>query len=403
MYFNLDNQRKQKILNYYKNEADNYRRKKQEAKKQQIQEEINYLREREEKQHESDLKLIQENYRKKNALMQEYLEMLKKTKNYLPGYHFKSKNNDVIINNWGKSKEESLEDNIHYNNNYYHSNNYKNNSFDCNKYNSNSFNELNPIEKARLIIKPIDSMNKFLTDEQNENEVKNYFLRQRKNKENFYKELLYSQYENTAKKNKNIFGTEDMLILKQKKKKLITENPYREKNEYGFGNSNLVNNPILNPENNMRYNKYFKDFYPDTPLEKIEIGNKPFKDNDFGSLKNLNNLNNDNQTKVDNYSNNFNEYNNYINKNNNTFINNYMNEKRQSNMATNGENIINNYKINDDILKDKKNYRLSRNFSDINNGFKTLNNNYNINYNNDFESRNQPLNNATRSMSQIYI
>ena len=403
MYFNLDNQRKQKILNYYKNEADNYRRKKQEAKKQQIQEEINYLREREEKQHESDLKLIQENYRKKNALMQEYLEMLKKTKNYLPGYHFKPKNNDVIINNWGKSKEESLEDNIHYNNNYYHSNNYKNNSFDCNKNNSNSFNELNPIEKARLIIKPIDSMNKFLTDEQNENEVKNYFLRQRKNKENFYKELLYSQYENTAKKNKNIFGTDDMLILKQKKKKLITENPYREKNEYGFGNSNLVNNPILNPENNMRYNKYFKDFYPDTPLEKIEIGNKPFKDNDFGSLKNLNNLNNDNQTKVDNYSNNFNEYNNYINKNNNTFINNYMNEKRQSNMATNGENIINNYKINDDILKDKKNYRLSRNFSDINNGFKTLNNNYNINYNNDFESRNQPLNNATRSMSQIYI
>lgn len=403
MYFNLDNQRKQKILNYYKNEADNYRRKKQEAKKQQIQEEINYLREREEKQHESDVKLIQENYRKKNALMQEYLEMLKKTKNYLPGYHFKPKNNDVIINNWGKSKEESLEDNIHYNNNYYHSNNYKNNSFDCNKNNSNSFNELNPIEKARLIIKPIDSMNKFLTDEQNENEVKNYFLRQRKNKENFYKELLYSQYENTAKKNKNIFGTDDMLILKQKKKKLITENPYREKNEYGFGNSNLVNNPILNPENNMRYNKYFKDFYPDTPLEKIEIGNKPFKDNDFGSLKNLNNLNNDNQTKVDNYSNNFNEYNNYINKNNNTFINNYMNEKRQSNMATNGENIINNYKINDDILKDKKNYRLSRNFSDINNGFKTLNNNYNINYNNDFESRNQPLNNATRSMSQIYI
>ena len=403
MYFNLDNQRKQKILNYYKNEADNYRRKKQEAKKQQIQEEINYLREREEKQHESDVKLIQENYRKKNALMQEYLEMLKKTKNYLPGYHFKPKNNDVIINNWGKSKEESLEDNIHYNNNYYHSNNYKNNSFDCNKNNSNSFNELNPIEKARLIIKPVDSMNKFLTDEQNENEVKNYFLKQRKNKENFYKELLYSQYENTAKKNKNIFGTDDMLILKQKKKKLITENPYREKNEYGFGNSNLVNNPILNPENNMRYNKYFKDFYPDTPLEKIEIGNKPFKDNDFGSLKNLNNLNNDNQTKVDNYSNNFNEYNNYINKNNNTFINNYMNEKRQSNMATNGENIINNYKINDDILKDKKNYRLSRNFSDINNGFKTLNNNYNINYNNNFESRNQPLNNATRSMSQIYI
>ena len=41
MYFNLDHQRKLKILNYYKKEADEYRKKKQEQKRQQIQEELN--------------------------------------------------------------------------------------------------------------------------------------------------------------------------------------------------------------------------------------------------------------------------------------------------------------------------------------------------------------------------
>ena len=46
MYFNLDHQRKLKILKYYQKEADEYRRKKEEAKKQQIQEELYFLHER---------------------------------------------------------------------------------------------------------------------------------------------------------------------------------------------------------------------------------------------------------------------------------------------------------------------------------------------------------------------
>ena len=372
MYFNLDHQRKLRILNYYKKEADEYRKKKEEEKKQKIQEELSYLQEREKKQQESDEQLSLEESRKKKALMEEYLEMLQKTKNYLPGYHFKPKNNEVIINNWGKSKEETIEEN----NNYYNLINSKNKSvaFNENSFNNKEFNALNSKDKVRLLIRPIDSMNKFLTDEQNENEVKSFFLKQKKNKQNYYKDLLYSQYENTAKKNKNIFGTEDMLILQQKKKKLITENPYRQKNEYFVGDSNLKNNPILNPENNMRYNKYLKNFYKDITL--ID-NNAPSNDNDM-------------KIKVDEYNNNFIKY-----DNNAKNTNNYM--------AMNGSNIISDYKINNDINKYKLNNNngLSRNFSDIYNNYKTSNDVYsNIN---NIGNKHKMLSMSKRSMSQIQI
>ena len=303
--------------------------------------------------------------------MDEYLEILQKTKNYLPGYHYRPKNNAVIINNWGKSKEESIEEN----NNYYNMINNKNKSlsFDENSYNNynNAFNSMNNNDKVRLLIKPIDSMYKFLTDEQNENEVNSFFLKQKKNKQNFYKNLLYSQYENTAKKNKNIFGTDDMLILQQKKKQLITENPYRQKNEYFFGDSNLKNNPILNPENNMRYNKYFKNFYKDISL------------NDINNEENINGNSNGNINDI---------------------------EKNRSNyMAMNGSNIISDYKLNNEINKYKINYNnngLSRNFSDIYNNYKTSNDNYNIkNYNiyDNIENKHTMLSNSKRSLSQIQI
>lgn len=386
MYFNLDNQKKEKILKYYKNQADEYRRHKEEAKKQRIKEELNYLHQREQKQQETDEKIFLENNRKKKALMDEYLEMLRKTKNYLPGYHFKPKNKEVIINNWGKTKEEFLKEN-NSNNDLYNINKYKNKSIDINSY--NKFNSLNPIEKAKIIIRPIDSMNKFLTDEQNEKEVNSFFMRQKQNKQNFYKDLLYSQYKNNILKNKNIFGTEDILILKEKKKKLITENPYKRKNEYGFGDSNLENNPILNPENNIRYNKYFKDFYSDN--------------ND-----NINNINNSNNSNInieiiDDCNNNYNDYK-YNNENKDIYKNNYINQKNGINLANNGSNIMNTYKIN--IPKYKINNALSRNFSDIYSNYKTINNNYNINNHiniNNEGNRHKLLNNSKRNFSQIQI
>ena len=364
MYFNLDRQRKQKLLNDYKKELLDYQRKKQEAKKLKIEEERNFLHETEIKQQKSDEIILQEQNRKKKALMQEYLDMIKKTKNYLPGYHFQPKNKEVIINNWGKSKEEFYKENKI--NNNFHTINLNNNSYDVNR-----FNNLSEIEKVKQIIKPVDSMSKFLTDEQNENEVKSYFLKQKQNKLNFYKNLLYSQHNDSVKKNLNLYGTEDILILKQKKKKLLTENPYRQKNEYRFGNSSLVNNPILNPENNMRYNKYFKELYPDINTDRTYNSNYP-DNNDENNQNNNNTSNNliDEENGNNNYKvNNMNEY----QFNNNNYKNNCINEELENNMAKNGNNIINDFSNNKgfyyDYCKNNSNFRannrLSRNNSDI--------------------------------------
>ena len=339
MYFNLDYQKKQNILKYYKKEADEHRRKKEEEKNQKIQEEINYIQQIEQNQYESDKKISEENNRKKKAIMREYLEMLQKTKNDIPGYHYSPKNREVIINNWGKTKEEYLKENK---NNIYNKNKYNNKSIDI-----SSFKYMSPIRKEKLDIKPIDTMSKFLTDDINNKEIESYLERQKENKKNYYKDLLYSQYNDSASKNKNRFGTEDYLLMSEKKKKLITENPYREKNVYGFGNTNLENNPIVNPDNNMRYNKYIKNFYLDISSDI----NGMEKNSNINDKINSNNSN-------DYYNKNFN------NVNHNVYKNIYNNQKNENNLAINGSNIMNNYKI--DISKYKNNNDdLSRNFNDI--------------------------------------
>ena len=330
MYFNLDNQRKQNILKYYQKEANDYRRKKEEEKKQRIQEELNYIHQKEQNQHESDEKISEENYKKKKAIMDEYLEMLQKTKNYLPGYHFSPEKKEVIINNWGKSKEEYLRENN--NNNLYSRNKL---------FESNSLKNFNSYNRGKLNIKPIDTMNTYLTDDINDNEINSFLLRQKQNKKNYYKDLLFSQHIDSARKNKNIFGTEDFLVLNERKKKLITENPYRKKNEYGFGDSILESNPIVNPENNIRYNKYLKDFYPNMSSDKNEIDNN----------SNINKINN--KININNY-----------NKDNNIYKNNYNNQKSENNLVINGSNIMNNYNIDISKLK-SNNDNLYRNFKDI--------------------------------------
>ena len=50
-------------------------------------------------------------------------------------------------------------------------------AFNENSFNNKEFNALNSKDKVRLLIRPIDSMNKFLTDEQNLKEVNLFFMR----------------------------------------------------------------------------------------------------------------------------------------------------------------------------------------------------------------------------------
>ena len=355
MFFNLDRQKKLKLLNYYKKEALDSQRKKEAEKKLKIQDELNYLHKKELEELENEKKTIQEQNKKKKALMQDYLQMLKKTKNNIPGFHLQKKNKDVIINNWGKTKEEFLSQN----NNYNIYDRHKSNDYSI----DNNFNSLSQIEKARRIIKPIDSMNQFLTDEQNVDKVNLFFLKRKIIKKDFYKNLLFSQHEESDKLNKNRYGTNDILILKQKKKNLLTDNPYRRKYQLSFGNSNLENNPILNPSNNIKYNKYLKNFFQDTINQNI---NNMFKSNDF-----------------------YNGHKKY----------NYTIERIHNNMTINGNKIKNKFD------KDEK---IVRNFSGIfPNDLKLQNNEFNINGNKSIKKLNlNDINNkilTSRSMSQNFI
>ena len=352
MYFNLDREKKQKILNYYKQEAIDSRRKKETQKKLKIQDELNFLHEKELEELESEKKAMEEQSKKKKALMQEYLQMLQKTKNNIPGYHFQRKNKEVILKNWGKSKEESLKENT----NDFNFNKNKNNSMNI----EDNFNSLSQIEKARQIIKPIDHMNQFLTDEQNLDKVNLFFMQRKNHKRDFYKNLLFSQHEQSNQLNKDKFGTEDILILKQKKKNLISDNPYRKKYQISFNNSTLENNPILNPRNNIRYNKYFKELYQNDIKQNI---NNMFNSNDL-----------------------------YYNKNNNFTI-----ERTHNNMVLTGNNVINSF--------DKKD-KMVRNFSGIlNNDLPKQKNEFNydkeLNLDNINNTNNKILSN--RSMSQKII
>jgi hypothetical protein len=352
MYFNLDREKKQKILNYYKQEAIDSRRKKETQKKLKIQDELNFLHEKELEELESEKKAMEEQTKKKKALMQEYLQMLQKTKNNIPGYHFQRKNKEVILKNWGKSKEESLKENT----NDFNFNKNKNNSMNI----EDNFNSLSQIEKARQIIKPIDHMNQFLTDEQNLDKVNLFFMQRKNHKRDFYKNLLFSQHEQSNQLNKDKFGTEDILILKQKKKNLISDNPYRKKYQSGFNNSTLENNPILNPRNNIRYNKYFKELYQNDIKQNI---NNMFNSNDL-----------------------------YYNKNNNFTI-----ERTHNNMVITGNNVINSFDKRDKIV---------RNFSGIfNNDLPKQKNGHNYDKELNLENINNTNNKilSNRSMSQKII
>jgi hypothetical protein len=185
-------------------------------------------------------------------------------------------------------------------------------------------------------------------------------MRRKNNKRDFYKNLLFSQHEQSDLSNKNKYGTHDILILNRKKKNLISENPYRRKYQYNFGNSTLENNPILNPENNMRYNKYFRDLYQDNIKKEI------------------NNIMTDNNYK-----------------------NNFTIEQTHNNMVINGNNIMKSFDSGNSALnKNDKNFRkfngilnneTPQNKNDINKGF------------NNYEDNNNLNKVLTNSMSQNYF
>ena len=314
MFFNLDKNFKQNLLNEYKQEAQNYYQKKKEEKQRRIQEEREYLAQREQLEKEADEKVYREKMQRKNAQMEEYQTMLMKTKNNIPGYrHNSNKNkNDVVLNNWGGQEK-----------NYQTISRAQIQAPPQDQINNQNFqNSIIPQEKQdtpwrgrRGGYKNEDHMGNLLNDNRNDQELNNYLKEQSDYKQKLYKDLLYSQYEEANNKNLNLYGTNDPLILERKRKRYLSENPYAKKNNYEFGKSNLTHNPITDPQNNMDYNKYLRFSESNSNINNrnniYQINNYQKQSNSFE--QNMGNLNYNNN--INNNANNIN-YNNVINNNN---------------------------------------------------------------------------------------
>jgi len=359
MLFNLDKETKKNILEHYRQEALFKKLKKEEEKKREIEEERKNLEQKQIRQKQTIDIMNKEKFYNRNKLKEEYNLMLQKTKGYIP------RKMDIKINNWGQSKDQFILPEVKTNNNNYINEKTDTKSF-LNNYNKYDFVQLSPYQKEKEILKQVDHMNEYLTDKQNINELIQYFKKQKENRHYFYKDLLFSQYKNALNKNLNLYGTNDELILKQRKKKFISENPYIRQRKYDFGSSSLEHNPILNPENNYDYNKY--------------INFKNFSING----RNNNRLKENKGKSYDNYlQRNFSNFNINLNKENNPYYR-YDNNFNANDNILNGSNSV---KVNKNILNNNysRNNYISLNSETplqiTNNEFSIINNKT-IDYNN---------------------
>ena len=305
MFFNLDKNTKQNLLNEYKQEALNFYQKKKDERQKKLQEEREYLNQREQLEKEADEKLFREKLQRKNAQMEEYKSMLIKTKNNIPGYRHNQNKSDIVLNNWGgqeKNHQIQISPQRLNENDPKNISNLKNNII-SHENNDQDWRE----RRGRKIFRNEDHLVQYLNDDRNDKELNNMIKGEKEYKQKIYKDLLYSQFEEANNRNLNLYGTIDPLILERRKKRNLSENPYAKKNNYEFGKSNLSHNPITNPENNIDYNRYLR-----------------FSESNNNIRTNLNqNINNNNNYQVNNYQ--VQQYN-YANQNINN-NNNYNNRK----------------------------------------------------------------------------
>ena len=270
MLFNLDRNLKKSLLEEYKKEALLYEQKKQQEKQQKIKEEQEYLEKLNKQDEENYQKKKQEETIKKNNQMKYYQEIL----NNSPDKNSRKK--ELIIKNWGQNRNQSTS-HIEKENIFRKE---KNNKYEI------DYNSLSPIQKQKIYIrKSDDNMNKYLTDEQNKDEVSKYLKEEKIYRQKYYKDLLNSQYEESQRINKDRYGTNDILIIENKRKKYFNDNNYISNKKYDFGQSSLLHNPIVNPENNIGYNKYINFRLNKSNIFKNVLDNK-------NNINNLNEMNN---------------------------------------------------------------------------------------------------------------
>jgi hypothetical protein len=270
MLFNLDRNLKQSILAEYKKEALLHQEKKQLEKQQKIKEEQEYL-DKLNKQDEQTLQKLREEEEIRKNNQKKYYDQIFNS----PDKNARKK--ELIIKIW--ERNDSHPTPLKENNIFRKEAN--------NKYEVD-YNVLSPLQRQKMYIrKGDDHMNKYLTDEQNNKELSNYLKEEKDYRQKYYRDLINSQFEEAQRINKDRYGTNDILIIENKRKRYFNENQYSPNKKY-FGKSNLLHNPIVNPENNLGYNKYIN-----FRLNKSNI----FKNKEFTNLNNSNDINELNNNK----------------------------------------------------------------------------------------------------------
>ena len=288
MEYQPDQNFKHHLFNYYKNLSNAQRKRREEEKRQRINDEKELLRQKEQRGKEYDQQIFQNNQRKKLILKNEYLNMLKKNNYNISGFHLSPKPKYIISKNWGKTKEESINSNTNILGTPHR-------TLDISQQIQN-FEKLNNNEKEKHIIIPVDHMNDFLTDEQNGKEINLYFEREKMNKQKYFRDVFFSQFDDYNKNNMNKYGTEDFIIMKHRKGKIITDNPYRKCNKYEIGQTNLKNNPILNPEDKKIFSQNFVNNFlpaimPKNNSMKYMLNQNLYSFNNHNNITQINNNN----------------------------------------------------------------------------------------------------------------
>ena len=184
MLFNVDRNAKQNMLQQYKQDALEYEQRKLQEKQKRIQEEREYLAQNQKRETEIEDRIRLDKLKRQNETMAEYKKMLEQNNGY-----WKHSKNDLKINNYGNPYVSNSNANqiSNYNEPVYNNNNELIND------NNNNNRILSPGQRERAYIRREDHMGNYLTDKQNANEVENYFLKRKENRQKYYKELLDSQ------------------------------------------------------------------------------------------------------------------------------------------------------------------------------------------------------------------
>ena len=369
MFFNLDRNSKQNLFNQYKQEALDYRQKKNIEKQKRIQEEREYLARRELLEKEADERIFREKLQRKNAQREEYNSMLMKTKNNIPGYrHNTNKNKEVVLNNWGgqeKNHQIQIQNNIP-------QSPPQQNDVNANK----NFITIPQGEgtpwKGRKSFRNEDHLGNFLNDDRNDQELTNYIKSEKEYKQKMYKDLLYSQFQEATNKNLNLYGTNDPLIVERKRKRYLSQDPFAKNNNYDFSKSSLTHNPIVDPQNNLEYNKYLQ--FSESQRNINNRGNYQINNNNVNNQR-MQYQNNNNTPNINNVNNTYNNYNPLEEFKSNNYDTSNMNRGMKVNNNFNQnlvmENNNSNININNNNLRMEENQKgQSQNSGYVNNSFR---------------------------------